>query len=106
MLWSNLGQLAHGYPSGHEPPLQILDDFLPGVINRMFSDEEDFAQQLSDVEDSQELVEEVSGNAKFHRLMHRRAHIEKRMNDVDELARQVSSAFISELTTQKIGHRW
>ncbi|KIH62558.1 hypothetical protein ANCDUO_07158 [Ancylostoma duodenale] len=62
--------------------------YVRSVASRMFSDEEDFPEELSDIEDSEELVEKVSNGAEFHKLMQKRAQIEKRMNDVDELARQ------------------
>ncbi|EYC28827.1 hypothetical protein Y032_0007g3451 [Ancylostoma ceylanicum] len=58
----------------------------------MFSDEEDLAEELSDIEDSEELVEKAPDNAEFHKLMQKRAQVEKRMNDVDELARQIKFA--------------
>ncbi|VDM75604.1 unnamed protein product [Strongylus vulgaris] len=60
---------------------------------RMFSDDDDFVEDLlSDIDSSPEKPNTTSEKERFYELMKRHEELQRRMNDVDELARQVKFA--------------
>lgn len=61
------------------------------ILFRMFSDDEEFFDDLAGIDDSPESLPGSSDEEQFRELMRRRSSIEERMSRVDEMARQVSA---------------
>lgn len=58
----------------------------------MFSDDEEFFDDLAGIDDSPESLPGSSDEEQFRELMRRRSSIEERMSRVDEMARQMKFA--------------